>query len=81
MYHSGDSGLIPEMNNLRKIDVALLTVREPYMMSPKEVVQAVKIIKPKILIPIHWIDEEKSDIEYIIKNVAKSTRAIIPKRK
>jgi L-ascorbate metabolism protein UlaG (beta-lactamase superfamily) len=77
IYHSGDSGFIPEMNQLRNIDIALLTVREPYMMSPKEVLQAIDAFKPKILIPIHWIEEEKHDIEYIVKIAPKSTKVII----
>ena len=81
IYHSGDSGVIPEMNTLSNIDIAFLTVREPYMMSPEEIIQAIEIIKPKILIPIHWIEEEKPSIEYIIEHAPKSTKVIIPERK
>jgi len=77
IYHSGDSGFIPEMNDLTNIDIAFFTVREPYMMSPKDVIKAAKAIKPKILIPIHWIEEEKSDIEYIKEHSQKSTEVII----
>lgn len=77
IYHSGDSGFIPEMNDLKNIDISFLTVREPYMMSPKEILQAVNTFKPKILIPIHWIKEEKESIDYIIENSPKSTRVII----
>lgn len=77
IYHSGDSGFIPEMNDLKNIDISFLTVREPYMMSPKEILQAVNTFKPKILIPIHWIKEEKDSIDYIIENSPNSTRVII----
>ena len=77
IYHSGDSGFIPEMNDLKNIDISFLTVREPYMMSPKEILQAVNTFKPKILIPIHWIKEEKESIDYIIENSPNSTRVII----
>jgi len=77
IYHSGDSGFIPEMSNLINIDIAFLTVREPYMMSPKEVIQAINAFKPKVLIPIHWIEEEKESIEYIVNNAPKSTKVII----
>ena len=51
---------------------------EPYMMSPKEIIEAVEIIKPKILFPIHWIEEEKESILYIEKHTPKTTRVIIP---
>ena len=65
------------MKDLEDIDIAFLTVRESYMMSPNEVVQATKTFKPKILIPIHWIEEEKKDIEYILENSTESTKVII----
>jgi len=81
LYHSGDSGFIPEMSNLANIDIAFVTIREPYMMSPKEVLQAINTFKPKILIPIHWIEEEKDDINYIKTNSPEYTKVIILERK
>ncbi|MFW9876936.1 MAG: MBL fold metallo-hydrolase [Candidatus Thorarchaeota archaeon] len=77
IYHSGDSGITPEMNDIKNIDIAFFTVREPYMMSPKDVIKAVEVIKPKILIPIHWIEGEESDIEYIKEYTPKSTEVIV----
>ncbi len=77
IYHSGDSGFTPEMNSLRNIDIAFLTVREPYMMNSVDVINAINAFKPKILIPIHWIKEEKENINYIIKNSPKSTKVLI----
>jgi len=47
------------------------------MMSPKEVIQSINIFKPKILVPIHWIEEEKENIEFIKKNSPKSTEVIM----
>jgi len=73
IYHSGDSGFIPEMKDLTNLDIALLTVREPYMMSPEEVIQAINAFNPKIIIPIHWIKEERASVDYIKKNLPKST--------
>ncbi|MFW9827819.1 MAG: MBL fold metallo-hydrolase [Candidatus Thorarchaeota archaeon] len=81
LYHSGDSGFISEMKNLKNIDIAFLTVRDPYMMSPKELVQAITAFKPKIIIPIHWIEVEKDDIYYIKDNAPKTTKVIILKAK
>ncbi|NVM34991.1 MAG: MBL fold metallo-hydrolase [Candidatus Lokiarchaeota archaeon] len=77
IYHSGDTGFTPEMSALTNVDIAFVTVREPYMMSPKEVIQSINVFKPKILIPIHWIEEEKNNIDYIIKNAPESTKVII----
>ncbi|MFO7872416.1 MAG: MBL fold metallo-hydrolase [Candidatus Undinarchaeales archaeon] len=52
IYHSGDSDLIDEMDKI-KADVALLPVSGTYVMNPKEAVEAVKKIKPKLAIPMH----------------------------
>ncbi len=81
LYHSGDSGFIPEMNNLTNIDIAFATTREPYMMNPTEIIQAIKAFKPKILIPIHWIEEEKENIDYIKENAPEFTKVITLERK
>lgn len=54
IYHAGDTDCIPEMQQLKNIDIALLPVSGTYVMTPEEAVQAVKIIKPKIAIPMHY---------------------------
>ncbi len=56
IYHSGDTDVIPEMKNVNDIDVALLPVGGTYTMTPEEAAEAVKIIKPKKVIPMHWGD-------------------------
>ncbi len=55
IYHAGDTDAIPEMANLAgQIDLALLPIGGTYTMNVKEAVEAVKIIKPKIVIPMHY---------------------------
>lgn len=60
IYHTGDTDLIPEMHKLTgfnqpgKTFVALLPIGGRYTMSAEEAVEAAKIIKPTIAIPIHW---------------------------
>lgn len=53
IYHTGDSDLIPEMNDL-KIDVFLVPVSGTYVMTAKEAATAVEKIKPKVAIPMHY---------------------------
>lgn len=53
IYHTGDSDLVPEMNNLQP-DILLLPVSGTYVMTAKEAAQAVEKIKPKIAIPMHY---------------------------
>lgn len=55
IYHAGDTDVIPEMKELEgKIDIALLPVSGTYVMTAEEAVDAVKLIKPKIAIPMHY---------------------------
>lgn len=53
IYHAGDTDLIPEMNAFN-VDIALLPVSGTYVMTADEAVEAAKMIKPKIVIPMHY---------------------------
>lgn len=60
VYHSGDTDVIPEMQKLtgykqpNKTFVALLPVGGRFTMNQEEALEAVKIIKPSLVIPMHW---------------------------
>lgn len=56
IYHTGDTDIIPEMSEVKDIDVILIPVGGTYTMSPEEAAQALDIIKPKKAIPMHWGD-------------------------
>lgn len=53
IYHTGDSDVIPEMENLSP-DIALIPVSGTYVMTVDEALQAVTKIKPKVAIPMHY---------------------------
>jgi L-ascorbate metabolism protein UlaG (beta-lactamase superfamily) len=53
VYHAGDTDVIPEMKGL-KPDVALLPVSGTYVMTAEEAAQAVKMVEPKLAIPMHY---------------------------
>ncbi len=55
IYHAGDTDLIPEMKKI-KADIALLPIGGTYTMNAEEAVEAVKLINPKIAIPMHYGD-------------------------
>ena len=42
------------MADLKDIDIAFLPCNQPYTMTVDQVVNAAKIIKPKILFPYHY---------------------------
>ena len=56
IYIAGDTEDIPEMADLKDIDIAFLPCNQPYTMTIDQCVNAARIIKPKILFPYHFND-------------------------
>lgn len=54
VYISGDTSGVPEMRNLKGIDVAFICMNLPYTMDINEAAQAVLDFKPKIVYPYHY---------------------------
>lgn len=56
IYHAGDTGLTKDMELLWKqnIDLALLPIGDFYTMGPEDALEAVKMIGPKHVIPMHY---------------------------
>lgn len=54
IYHAGDTDLIPEMRNLKNIYAALLPVGGKYTMAVEEAIEAVRMIKPRFFVPMHY---------------------------
>lgn len=54
IYIAGDTEVIPEMNDLKDIDIAFLPCNLPYTMTPDQLIEAAKIIRPKVLYPYHF---------------------------
>ena len=56
IYHAGDTALMADMALLadEEIDVALLPIGDYYTMGPTDALRAVKMIRPKLVIPMHY---------------------------
>ncbi len=54
IYIAGDTEDIPEMENIKDIDIAFLPCNQPFTMTPEQLVRAAKVIKPKVLFPYHY---------------------------
>ena len=54
IYISGDTECIPEMRQLKDIDIAFVAMNEPYTMPPSEAAECVKAFKPKVVYPYHY---------------------------
>jgi len=83
VYIAGDTEDIPEMRNLKNIDIAFLPMNLPWTMSVEQAVSAVLEFKPKKVYPYHYrgekgfsdinkfkelIEKENKDIEVILVN-------------
>ena len=54
LYHSGDTDVIPEMDGVVGVDVALLPVSGVYVMTAAEAAEATRRIGPRVAVPMHW---------------------------
>jgi L-ascorbate metabolism protein UlaG (beta-lactamase superfamily) len=54
LYHSGDTDVIPEMDTVAGVDVALLPVSGTYVMTADEAAEAARRIQPGVAVPMHW---------------------------
>lgn len=54
IYVAGDTEDIPEMADLKDIDIAFIPVNQPYTMTPQQAIHATEMIKPKVLYPYHY---------------------------
>ena len=55
IYHAGDTDAIPEMRDLAP-DIALLPVSGTYVMNPDEALEAIRLLQPKLVVPMHYGD-------------------------
>ncbi|MEG0386621.1 MAG: MBL fold metallo-hydrolase, partial [Solibacillus sp.] len=57
IYHAGDTALFGDMELIGKrhpIDVAFLPIGDNFTMGPEDAAYAVSLLKPKIVVPIHY---------------------------
>jgi L-ascorbate metabolism protein UlaG (beta-lactamase superfamily) len=54
LYHSGDTDVIPEMDSVTGVDVALLPVSGVYVMTAEEAAEAARRIQPRVAVPMNW---------------------------
>lgn len=62
IYIAGDTEDIPEMKNLKDINVAFLPVNQPNTMTVAQTINATKMFNPKVLYPYHYRDSKVEDI-------------------
>jgi L-ascorbate metabolism protein UlaG (beta-lactamase superfamily) len=79
IYDAADTGLFGDMALIgdEGIDLAFLPIGDNYTMGPDDALKAVKLIKPKKVVPIHYntFDMINQDADAWANNVKKSTQA------
>lgn len=69
IYIAGDTEDIPELAELKDIDVAFLPVNQPYTMTVDQCVNAAKTIQPKVLIPYHFGETDLSALPDLLPGI------------
>jgi len=57
IYHAGDTNVFGDMALIRELyapDICMLPIGNHYTMSPREAAHACKLLKPEIVIPMHF---------------------------
>ena len=67
IYIAGDTEPIPEMKDIKDIDIAFLPVNQPYTMTTEQLVKAARTIRPKVLFPYHYGQTDVSGIPAQLK--------------
>jgi L-ascorbate metabolism protein UlaG (beta-lactamase superfamily) len=68
VYVAGDTENIPEMADLKNIDVAFLPMNLPYTMTPEMTAAAANAVRPKILYPYHFGSTDASLLTKLLKD-------------
>lgn len=75
IYYAGDTDLIPEMQKLGSIFLAILPIGDKFTMNLDEAIETAQIISPKTVIPMHL--RESNPEEFKEKLEAISTIEVV----
>lgn len=77
LYHAGDTALFSDMTLIGRLglDVAMLPIGDNFTMGPEDAVEAVKLLRPKTVIPMHYntFDVIKQDPQAFKRTVEQET--------
>ncbi|MCK3683547.1 MBL fold metallo-hydrolase [Maribellus sp. YY47] len=68
VYIAGDTENIPEMANVKDIDIAFLPMNLPYTMTPEMCAAAARMFHPKVLYPYHFGETDTNELLKLMEN-------------
>lgn len=63
IYHAGDTDVIPEMKKFGRVGIAFLPIGGTFTMDASEAVKAAQIIKPNVVVPMHYLNTKPEMFE------------------
>jgi L-ascorbate metabolism protein UlaG (beta-lactamase superfamily) len=72
IYHAGDTDFIPEMRELKSIDLALLPTGDTYTMDNTEAAEAAVAIKPNTAMPMHAWETDRDQFKEKVEAKSKT---------
>ncbi|KYH42549.1 MAG: conserved hypothetical protein, metallo-beta-lactamase superfamily [Candidatus Bathyarchaeota archaeon B26-1] len=79
IYHAGDTDFIPEMKELKDIDLALLPIGGTYTMDSPEAAEAARAINPKAVIPMHYFGADPEEFRRLLESTSPDIKIVILK--
>ncbi len=84
-YHAGDTGLFYDMKLIGELyqpEVAMLPIGDHYVMGPREAAKACALLRPKIVIPMHYgtfplLTGTPEAFEAYLKEMAPETKMLV----
>lgn len=68
VFIAGDTENVPEIKALKKIDIAFLPMNQPYTMTPEQVADTARAMKPKVLYPYHFGNTDTGALVNLMKD-------------
>ena len=68
IYIAGDTEDIPEMSNLKDIDIAFMPCNQPYTMTPEQLSKAARLFSPKVIYPYHYSDTPIEQVKELLSD-------------
>ena len=68
VYIAGDTEGIPEMKELKDIDIAFIPINLPYTMTPEEAVDIIKQFRPRVVIPYHQGQSDPNEVARLLED-------------